>query len=102
MWDGITVNGGEEHHIETNATLLETLKIIPAHLSMLIFFLYTGVELGFGMWTYSLLTESREVASEVAGFITGSYWGMFTIRRIIAGFYAIIIADRKLILAVFP
>ncbi|MDP7582125.1 MAG: MFS transporter [SAR324 cluster bacterium] len=97
MWEGITVNGSEEHHIETDATLLETLKIIPAHLSMLIFFLYTGVELGLGMWTYSLLTESRGVAPEVAGFITGSYWGMFTIGRIIAGLYAKRIADRKLI-----
>ncbi len=97
MWNGITVNGSEEHHIETDASLLETLKIIPAHLSMLIFFLYTGVELGLGMWTYSLLTESRGVAPEVAGFITGSYWGMFTIGRIIAGLYAKRIADRKLI-----
>jgi len=97
MWSGITVNTSEEHHIETDATLFETLKTIPAQLSMLIFFLYTGVELGLGMWTYSLLTESRGVAPEVAGFITGSYWGMFTIGRIIAGLYASRIAERKLI-----
>ncbi|MBC8259606.1 MAG: MFS transporter [SAR324 cluster bacterium] len=97
MWIGITVNGTEDHHTETDATLFETLKIIPAQLSMLLFFLYTGVELGLGLWTYSLLTESRGVAPEVAGFITGSYWGMFTIGRIIAGLYASRIADRKLI-----
>ena len=97
MWIGITAKGSEDQHAEPEASLFETLKTIPAQLSMLIFFLYTGVELGLGMWTYSLLTESRGVAPEVAGFITGSYWGMFTIGRIIAGLYASRIAERKLI-----
>ncbi|MBL4825569.1 MAG: MFS transporter [SAR324 cluster bacterium] len=97
MWFGITVNSSEEHHAETDATLFETLKTIPAQLSMLTFFLYTGVELGLGMWTYLLLTESRGVAPEVAGYVTGSYWGMFTVGRIIAGLYARRIADSKLI-----
>ncbi|MBT4662791.1 MAG: MFS transporter [Candidatus Marinimicrobia bacterium] len=97
MWIGITASGSEDKHDEPEASLFETLKTIPAQLSMLIFFLYTGVELGLGMWTYSLLTESRGVTPEVAGFITGSYWGMFTIGRIIAGLYASRIAERKLI-----
>ena len=97
MWLGITVNGSEEHHAESDATLFDTLKTIPAQLSVLTFFLYTGVELGLGMWTYLLLTESRGVAPEVAGFVTGSYWGMFTVGRIIAGLYARRIADSKLI-----
>jgi fucose permease len=97
MWIGITASGSEDQHAEPEASLFETLKTIPAQLSMLIFFLYTGVELGLGMWTYSLLTESRGVAPEVAGFVTGSYWGMFTIGRIIAGLYSSRIADRKLI-----
>ena len=97
MWLGISVYNSQDHHAETEASLFETLKTIPAQLSMLTFFLYTGVELGLGMWIYSLLTESRGVALEVAGFITGSYWGMFTVGRIIAGLYAKKIADRKLI-----
>ena len=97
MWFGITVNGNEEHLAVTDATLFETMKTIPVQLSMLTFFLYTGAELGLGMWTYLLLTESRGVTPEVAGFVTGSYWGMFTFGRIIAGLYARRIADRKLI-----
>ena len=97
MWLGISVYNNQDHHAETEASLFETLKTIPAQLSMLTFFLYGGVELGLGMWIYSLLTESRGVALEVAGFITGSYWGMFTLGRIIAGLYAKKIADRKLI-----
>ena len=97
MWLGISVYNSQDYHAENEASLFETLKTIPAQLSMLTFFLYTGVELGLGMWIYSLLTESRGVALEVAGFITGSYWGMFTIGRIIAGLYAKKIADRKMI-----
>ena len=79
MWLGISVYNNQDHHAETEASLFETLKTIPAQLSMLTFFLYGGVELGLGMWIYSLLTESRGVALEVAGFITASYWGMFTV-----------------------
>ena len=97
MWLGISVYNNQDHHAETEASLFETLKTIPAQLSMLTFFLYGGVELGLGMWIYSLLTESRGVALEVAGFIAGSYWGMFTVGRIIAGLYTKKIADRKLI-----
>jgi fucose permease len=51
------------------------------------FFLYTGVELGLGLWAYSLLTISRGVDPAIAGFITGSYWAMFTFGRILAGWY---------------
>ncbi|HBL54367.1 MAG TPA: MFS transporter [Deltaproteobacteria bacterium] len=97
MWEGITVNGNEEHHAESDASLIDTLKSIPVQLSMLIFFLYTGMELGLGLWAYSLLTESRGVAPEVAGIVTGSYWAMFTLGRILAGWYAKKVDDRKLI-----
>jgi fucose permease len=77
----------EEYSPGTELKLTQTLKQIPALLSMLIFFIYTGVELGFGLWSYTLLTESRSVAPEIAGFITGSYWAMFTLGRILAGWY---------------
>ena len=97
MWEGITENGSEEHLPETDAPLLGTLKTLPAQLSMLIFFLYTGVELGLGLWAYTLLTESRGVDPQTAGFVTGSYWGMFTIGRLLAGLYARKIGGKKLI-----
>lgn len=97
MWEGITVSGGEEHHAENEASLTETMRKIPALLSMLMFFLYTGVELGLGLWAYSLLTESRGIAPQVAGIITGSYWAMFTVSRILAGWYTSKIDGRKLI-----
>jgi fucose permease len=54
-------------------------------LNLLMFFLYTGAEISFGTWTYSLLTLSRNVPVEVAGLWAGSYWATFTIGRIMAG-----------------
>lgn len=66
----------------------ETLRRPAVWLSLLMFFLYTGAEAMLGNWTYSLLTESRGIAPQVAGLWAGSYWATFTIGRIVAGLYA--------------
>ena len=63
----------------------ETLRQPAVWLNLLMFFLYTGAELSFGSWTYSILTLSRDVPIEVAGLWAGSYWATFTIGRILAG-----------------
>lgn len=65
--------------------LTETLRQPTAWLSILMFFLYTGMELLLGHWGYTLLTESRGIAPSVAGWWAGGYWGMFTVGRILAG-----------------
>ncbi len=63
----------------------ETLKRSSVWMSLLMFFIYTGIEVSFGSWTYSLLTLSRNVPTEVAGLWAGSYWATFTLGRILAG-----------------
>lgn len=95
LWKGTWKNGiksqndqkEEDKRSPEEAPLGETLKIPAALLSMVMFFIYTGAEVGLGLWAYSLLTESRNVAPPVAGFITGSYWAMFTLGRFAAGWY---------------
>lgn len=87
MWRGVEVNTDHEHHEKGEASLGETLKKLSALLSMLMFFIYTGVELGLGIWAYTLLTESRGIDPGIAGFITGSYWASFTVGRVLAGWY---------------
>jgi fucose permease len=76
----------------------ETLRQPQVWLSMLLFFLYVGAESGLGIWTYTLLTESRGVDLTLAGFFAGSYWLTFTIGRIIAGLFASRIGVNKLVL----
>lgn len=66
----------------------ETLRQNAVWLSMLLFFIYTGIEATLGNWTYSLLTEARDIAPQQAGFWAGSYWATFTIGRTVAGLYA--------------
>ena len=66
----------------------ETLRQPRVWLSALLFFLYVGAEVSFGMWTYSLLVESRGISPADAGFWAGSYWAMFTVGRVVAGVFA--------------
>ncbi len=68
-----------------NTPISETLKHSSVWMSLLMFFIYTGIEVSFGSWTYSLLTLSRNVPTEVAGLWAGSYWATFTLGRILAG-----------------
>lgn len=59
-------------------------------LQMAIFFLYTGLEVTFSQWSYTVLTESRNASPGTAGIAVGIYWGCIGVGRIISGF----IADR--------
>ncbi len=76
-------SGVEEHH--SSSEYLQTLKLPIVWVSVIIFFLYTGLEQGFGQWLFTILTESRGMSEESAGLLTGSYWGSLTIGRVIFG-----------------
>jgi fucose permease len=52
------------------------------------FFVYTGVEVAAGQWTYSLFTEGRGVASTTAGLWAAGYWGALTAGRVAFGWLA--------------
>lgn len=73
--------------LDYKTSLRETLRQPSVWLSLLLFFLYTGIELTLGAWAYTLLTESRGIAPQLAGLWAGSYWGAFTIGRILAGVF---------------
>jgi len=65
-----------------------TLRRARVWLSVLLFLLYVGAEVSLGTWAYTLLTESRGIAPEAAGFWAGGYWATFTLGRILAGVFA--------------
>ena len=97
MWSEISISESKDFFDKNEASLSETLKQIPVLLSMLMFFLYTGLELGLGHWIYSILTESRRISPEIAGIMASSYWAMFTVGRILAGWATKIVNNTKLI-----
>ncbi len=68
--------------------LLTTLFQPRVWLSISLFFFYVGSEVTMGTWAYTLLTESRGIRPESAGLLVGSYWGAFTVGRILAGLFA--------------
>ena len=57
-------------------------------LQMAVFFLYTGLEVTLSQWTYTVLTESRHVRPDTAGFAVGLYWGAIGAGRVVSGFLA--------------
>jgi fucose permease len=68
------------------ARAVDTLKLPLVWVGVALFFLYTGVENTTGQWSYSLLTEARSVAPDVAAFWASAYWGSLTVGRIVFGF----------------
>jgi fucose permease len=76
--------------------MFETFKYFPALLSVLLFFIYTGIELTLGHWTFTLFTESRGIRTSIAGIWVSVYWGSFTVGRILAGFLAYKFLSRKI------
>lgn len=51
-------------------------------LSLAMFFLYTGVEVAAGQWSYSALTEGRGFTAGSAGAWVAAYWGGLTVGRL--------------------
>jgi fucose permease len=66
------------------------LRSSAVWLQMAIFFLYTGLEVTFSQWTFTVLTESRHVSPRTAGIAVGFYWGCIGAGRILSG----LIVDR--------
>jgi fucose permease len=62
----------------------ETLRLPGARRGALAYFLYTGVEVGFGVWAFTLFTEGRGLAPAAAGFWLSVYWGSLTVSRLLA------------------
>jgi fucose permease len=54
-------------------------------LALLVFLLYTGVEVAAGQWSFTVLTVDRGLTTAAAGGIVAGYWGLLTAGRIAAG-----------------
>jgi fucose permease len=100
MWQRNSANKRDQTErrlTDYRTPLAQTLREPRAWLSVLLFFLYTGVEISLSNWTYTLLTESRAIPAQTAGLLAGSYYATFTIGRVLAGLIANRIGGRKLV-----
>ena len=63
-----------------------SLSRLPVWLGMTAFFLYCGLEISVGLWSFSLLTDVRGLSAAQAGTWVSLYWAMFTVGRFAMGF----------------
>jgi fucose permease len=54
-------------------------------LSVAIFFVYAGIEVAAGQWSFSLFTEARGMSTTTAGIWVSAYWASLTVGRILFG-----------------
>jgi fucose permease len=80
-----------------NAPMVRTLLLPSTWLSILLFFLYTGLEITAGQWLYTMLTEARGMLPVLAGLWVSVYWGSLTVGRLLSGMVVAHITVRTLL-----
>jgi fucose permease len=71
---------------QSTASLRSVLRAPLVWLQMLAFFVYTGLELTIGQWTFTVLTELRHVPEGRAGTLVAGYWVSILAGRVLFGF----------------
>ena len=84
-WHGSGGTTGAAEDVVRPAATAQTLRLPAVWLSIALFFLYTGVEVTAGQWTFSLLTQARNVPTTTAGLWISIYWGSLTVGRVLFG-----------------
>lgn len=74
-------NIGEESATSGRTTLKQPI----VWMAILFFFVYGGIEVSIGQWSFTLFTESRGLSDELARYWVSIYWGTFTIGRFVFG-----------------
>jgi fucose permease len=69
----------------TNVSNWDTLKIPALWLSLVLFFLFTGIEGVAAQWPYTLFTEARAIDPVVAGLWVSIFWATMNVGRLFFG-----------------
>lgn len=85
-----------DHH---DTGMADSLRRLPVWMGMAIFFLYCGLEISVGLWSFSLLTELRGMNTAQAGIWVTLYWAMFTVGRILMGFITGYLSSHRMVQA---
>lgn len=66
--------------------MMKALKHPMVGLQIVLFFIYTGLEVTLGQWSFTILTEARGFTKEAAGTWVTAYWASLTMGRVLFGF----------------
>ncbi|QRN98762.1 MFS transporter [Archangium violaceum] len=83
-WKTEGTPGADGSDAPTSAS--QALRHPMVWLQIVIFFVYTGLEVTAGQWCFTLYTQARAVPAELAGTWTGLYWGSLAVGRVFMGF----------------
>lgn len=92
-----TEESARHEHPTAQASLAETLARPAVWLGIALFFVYTGLEVAAGQWSYSLFTTGRGVAPARAGVWVSAYWGSLTAGRLLFGAAATRVEPRRIV-----
>lgn len=62
-----------------------TLALAATWLGAAAFGVYVAVEIGAGLWAYTLLTEGRGISGRLAGVAVSAYWASLFVGRLLIG-----------------
>ncbi len=80
-WDsGQPVDPGRARSSRTARAESRLTAAVP--LTLALFFVYTGVEVTAGVWSFSLLTTGRGMDTSLAGLVVAGYWAALTAGRL--------------------
>ncbi len=87
-WDDPTeaTTPSERDQAAEHVPMARALRNRIVWLQMLLFFIYTGLEVSLGQWSFTVLTESRDIKGKVAGIWVTVYWASILAGRIVFGF----------------
>ncbi len=77
-------------HNELSTQLISGMRHVEPWIQIFMYAFYTACECAVGIWTASMLVESRNYSQAEAGFWVSLYFGAITVGRILTG----IIADK--------
>lgn len=85
-WDASDAPETAAATAEVPVSVRETLRHPAVLMQVALFFIYTGLEVTVGQWSFTILTESRHVAKDTAGLWVTLYWGSIGVGRVLFGF----------------
>jgi fucose permease len=91
QWDGApsasaSTEPGKTGDVAPSVGTLEALRRPRVWLQILLFFIYAGIEINAGQWSYTILTEGRGLSTAEAGTWVSVFWGSLLAGRISLGF----------------
>lgn len=83
--DGKAAAGSAEEQQAGGNVMKAALSLPIVWVAAFFLFLYVGVEVSVGSWTYSFLTEERQMAALVAAWLVSGYWFGLMLGRLVLG-----------------